>query len=335
MSGPRSTTTPTLEHVAEIAGVSTATISRAINTPDRVAPATRAKVRAAIAAVGYVPNLLAQGLASSRSRLVAALVPSIGASLFNETIEAMAEELGAAGYLVVLGLARGGPAEMDAAITSLLARRPDGLILTSAERSRRVRKRLREAGVTVIETWDLPARPIDLAIGFSHEAAGRALAEFVIAKGRRRPLVVTSNLPRATARLEAFRAVFRERGLPAPACDVRTADSFSINGRERLAAHLDAGGQADVVVCSSDLVALGVISEAHRRGLKAPDDLAVIGFGASEAGAAAWPALTTVRVDGAAIGRQAAEALIARARGGEPETRRIDVGFEIVARESA
>jgi LacI family gluconate utilization system Gnt-I transcriptional repressor len=324
-----------LEHVARAAGVSTATISRVINSPERVAPETREKVRAAIAATGYVPNLLAGGLASNRSRLVAALVPGIAASLFNETIEAMTQALAAAGYLVVLGLTRGGPAEMDATITSLLARRPDGLILTSAERSAKVRKRLREAAVTVIETWDLPARPIDVAIGFSHTAAGRALAEFVLASGRRRPLVITSNLPRALARLEGFRAVLRERGLPEPACDMRSVDSFSINGRERLAAHLDAGGRPDVVVCTSDLVALGVLAEASRRGLRVPEDLAVIGFGASEAGAVAWPALTTVRIDGAEIGRQAAEVLIGRAQGREPTRRRIDVGFEIVARDSA
>ena len=325
----------TLEHVARLAGVSTATISRTLNTPQMVSAATRARVDAAIAKTGYVPNLLAGGLASKRSRLVAVLVPSIATSLFNETIEAMSLALASAGYLVVLGLTGYDPQAMDRAVNSLLAHRPDALILTSAPTDPAIRRRLRQAALTVIETWDLPRVPVDIAIGFSHRQAGRGLADFVFERGYRRPLFMTHALARGKARMEGFLERWRELKLPKPRLAVSALAPFMIDGRAQLAQFLDQGGEADVVLCSSDRVAGGVLAEAAARGLKVPGALAVIGFGASDSAALAVPALTSVRIDGAEIGRRAAEVLIRRAHGSEPTQRRIDVGFEILRRETA
>ncbi|HEX3837746.1 MAG TPA: LacI family DNA-binding transcriptional regulator [Steroidobacteraceae bacterium] len=326
---------PTLEDVARVAGVSTATISRTLNNAEQVTAHTRERVRLAIAKTGYVPNLLAGGLASKRSRLVAALVPSIATSLFNETIESMSLALSAAGYQVVLGLTGYEPEGMSRAVISLLSHRPDALILTGAPTDPLVRRHLRAARVTVIETWDLPRTPVDLAIGFSHRQAGRALADFVVKQGYRRPLIMTHDLARGRARMEGFLERWREQHLPEPICDIAAVTPFAIDGRARLRAFLKSGGRADVVLCSSDRLAWAVLSEATARGLKVPQNLAVIGFGASDSSALAVPALTSVRIDGAQIGRRAAEALILRTRGLEPPARRIDIGFEILARDTA
>ncbi|HTY93560.1 MAG TPA: LacI family DNA-binding transcriptional regulator [Steroidobacteraceae bacterium] len=321
--------------MARIARVSTATISRALNKPQAVSVATRLRVQQAIDASGYVPNLLAGGLASSRSRLVAALVPAIATSMFNQTIESMALALASAGYLVVLGLT--GYEEHGAAgtVDALLARRPDALILTRSPTEPQIRRRLRASGVTIIETWDLPPRPLDVAIGFSHERAGRALADFVLERGYRRPLLITHGLARGRTRMQGFMARFRERGLRAPFCDLCEALPFAIDGRARLGMFLDAGRRADVVVCSSDSLAQEVMMEALARGLSVPGDLGVIGFGANEPVLATALPLTTVRIDGAEIGRRAAQVLLMRSQGREPPQRRIDVGFEILARSSA
>jgi LacI family gluconate utilization system Gnt-I transcriptional repressor len=332
---PATGSAPTLEDVARLAGVSTATISRALNNPALVTAHTRSRVEVAVAQMGYVPNRLAGGLASRRSRLVAALVPGIATSLFNETIEAMSLALASAGYLVVLGLTGYAPKDMNLAVTSLLSHRPDALILTSAPTDPAMRRRLRNASVTVIETWDLPRTPVDVAIGFSHHRAGRALAEFVLDRGYRRPLIVTHALARGRARMDGFLERWREQHLPLPICDISTLPPFAIDGRERLACFLDAGGRADVVVCSSDRVACAVLAEASARGLNIPGELAVIGFGASDSSALAVPALTSVRIDGAQIGRRAAEVLILRTQGIEPRERSIDIGFEILARDTA
>ncbi len=332
---PPSAGAPTLEDVARVAGVSTATISRALNNAQLVTPRTRSRVDAAIAKTGYVPNRLAGGLASNRSRLVAVLVPSIAASLFNETIESMSLALGSAGYLVMLGITGYEPKDMNHAVTSLLSHRPDALILTSSPTDPAIRRRLRSAGVTVIETWDLPRTPVDVAIGFSHHRAGQALAEFAIRGGYRRPLIVTHGLKRARARMDGFLENWRGRNLSRPVCDISDEPPFAIDARKRLADFLDAGGSADLVVCSSDHLALAVLAEARARGLRVPQDLGVIGFGASESSVSAVPALTSVRIDGAEIGRRAAEILILRTRGVQPAARRIDIGFEILKRDTA
>jgi len=326
---------PTLQDVARVARVSTATISRALNNAQMVSPQTRSRVESAIAKTGYVPNRLAGGLASKRSRLVAVLVPSIAASLFNETIEAMSLALGSAGYLVMLGITGYEPEGMNHAVTSLLSHRPDALILTSSPADQAIRRRLRTAGVTVIETWDLPRAPLDVAIGFSHRRAGQALAQFAIQSGYRRPLIVTHGLSRGRARMEGFLENWSGRNLSPPVCDISPVAPFAIDGRKRLADFLDAGGRADVVLCSSDQVAYAVFAEARARGLRVPEDLAVIGFGASDSSMLAVPALTSVRIDGTEIGRRAAEILILRARGGQPAVRRIDTGFEILKRDTA
>ncbi|MEO6341264.1 MAG: LacI family DNA-binding transcriptional regulator [Caulobacteraceae bacterium] len=327
--------TPTLAEVADLARVSSATVSRFINSPERVAGPTAERVRDAIAQTGYVPNLLAGGLASNRSRLVAAMVPSLSQSIFSSTIQAMTDELSANGYHVYLALIGNRNEHMADMLDSVLGRRPDGLILTGGGITKTVRDRLLHERPLVIETWDLPDDPIDMAVGFSHEAVGRAVGAYAIEKGYRRPFIISANGTRALARRYGFSRVFTENGFDEPPFTVFNMPTSLGHGRQGLASFLDAGGEADLVVCSSDWTALGVIIEARSRGIRVPEDLGVIGFGDLEFAADLDPPLTTVRIDGAAIGRQAAAFLLQRAQGRQPESRIVDVGFTLVKRASA
>ncbi|RZJ95997.1 MAG: LacI family transcriptional regulator, partial [Novosphingobium sp.] len=114
---------PTLDDVALQAGVSSATVSRFINNPAVVAAATAERIRAAITATGYIPNLLAGGLASSKSKMVAVLIPHLVDSMFNATIETMVAELSAAGMNVMLGLTGISTARTSELIRAALSRR--------------------------------------------------------------------------------------------------------------------------------------------------------------------------------------------------------------------
>ena len=120
----------TLEDVAAQAGVSSATVSRFINNPKVVAEATASRIRSAIAATGYIPNLLAGGLASSKSKMVAVLIPHLTDSIFNDTIEAMVDELANAGMTVMLGLTGVSQERTDELILAALSRRVDAIIST-------------------------------------------------------------------------------------------------------------------------------------------------------------------------------------------------------------
>jgi LacI family gluconate utilization system Gnt-I transcriptional repressor len=325
----------TLHDVARLAGVAPMTASRALNTPSRVSPAVLERVQEAVRATGYVRNHAAGALASTRSRLVAAVVPTLVGPVFLPTIQALTAALADRGYQLLLGQSGYVDSREDALLDAIIGRRPDGIVLTGLVHSPESRKRLLSAGIPVVETWDLAPDPLDMLVGFSHEDVGRSVAAFLHAKGRRRLAVVAADDARSQRRRDAFCTAAREYGLDAPRAIAVPAPATLRSGRAALAELLRQPDGIDAVFCSSDLVALGVLTEARARGLAVPSQLAVVGFGDHEFSADLEPALTTVRIDGAAIGRQAAQFIVERAEGGESGTRVVDIGFSIVDRASA
>src|SRR3990167_4341925 len=178
----RAAVAPTLIDVAKVAGVSPITVSRALGRPEVVSAATRRRVLEAVRATGYVPNLAAGALASSRSRLVAIFLPTIANSIFADTVQALSERLAAAGYQTLLGLTGYDPQQEEALLEAVLGRRPDGIVLTGTEHTQASRQRLARVGIPLVEAWDLCERPLDMLVGFSHEAVGRALANYQIGR---------------------------------------------------------------------------------------------------------------------------------------------------------
>lgn len=324
----------TLHDVAKLAGVAPITASRALKTPGQVSPEVLKKVTEAVARTGYVPNLLAGGLASTRSRLVAAVVPTISGPVFLETVQSLTEALAERGYQLMLGQSGYAGNREDALLEAIIGRRPDGIVLTGILHSAEGRRRLLASGIPVVETWDLTPTPIDMLVGFSHVEVGRAVARFLRAKGRHRPGVVTGDDARASLRCEAFQEEARGLGLGGVPSVAVPAPTTLRRGRDALAELLDAAGDTDAIFCSSDLLALGVLTEARVRGIRVPEQLAVVGFGDLEFAADVAPALTTVHIKGAAIGRQAAQFIVDRAEGREVGERVIDIGFSIVERQS-
>ncbi|OUM02552.1 LacI family DNA-binding transcriptional regulator [Variovorax sp. JS1663] len=325
----------TLHDVARLAGVAPITASRALNTPAQVSPEVLRKVTEAVARTGYVRNVLAGGLASTRSRLVAAVVPTIAGPVFLQTVQSLTEALAEAGYQLMLGQSGYAESREDALLEAIIGRRPDGIVLTGILHSADGRRRLLAAGIPVVETWDLTPTPLDMLVGFSHAEVGRAVAAFLQAKGRRRLAVVAGDDERSKRRHDAFREAARAAGLPEVRILYVPAPTTLRSGRRALGELLAADPAIDAVFCSSDLLALGVLTEAHARGLAVPRQLAVVGFGDLEFAADLQPALSTVRIDSAAIGRQAARFIVDRAEGRPVTERVIDIGFSIVDRDSA
>lgn len=324
----------TLHDVAKLAGVAPITASRALNTPGQVSDEVRQRVADAVVRTGYVPNRLAGGLASARSRLVAAVVPTLSGLVFLETVQSLTQALADAGYQLMLGQSGYSGSREDALLDAIIGRRPDGIVLTGILRSSAGRRRLLACGIPVVETWDLTPTPIDMLVGFSHVEVGRAVARFLHGKGRRRLGVVAGDDERAGRRADAFRAEAQLLGLPpVERADVPAPTTLKA-GREGLARLLHAAPGLDAVFCSSDLLALGVTTEARVRGCPVPTQLAVVGFGDLEFAADVAPALTTVHIKGAAIGQQAAQFIIDRAEGRTPAQAIVDIGFQIIERAS-
>lgn len=320
--------------VAALAQVSPITVSRALNNPEVVAPETLRRVQQTVQQLGYVPNRLAGSLSSARSRLIAAIVPTVAHSLFSSSIQTFSDAMSRAGYQVLLGLSGYSEDDELRVLDAALSRRPEGVLLVGVARGSPLRARLLSLQLPTVETWDSTDLPVDMLVGFSHYEVGAAVAQHFIDSGRRRPAIVSANDARARARHDGFVQTLARHGISGVA-DVSVAPPSSVVlGRESIAQILDSRRDIDCVFCGSDLLALGVLSETRRRGIAVPADLAVCGFGDLEFAAELQPALTSVRVDGKRIGSVAAECLIARLRD-EPAESSIDVGFTIVKRDTA
>jgi LacI family gluconate utilization system Gnt-I transcriptional repressor len=191
------------------------------------------------------------------------------------------------------------------------------------------------AGIPVVETWDLTPTPIDMVVGFSHTAVGEAVCRRLHAGGRRRLAVIGADDERALRRTAAFLATARSLRLPKPAVYRVTAPAMSDGGRSGLRALLSQDPDIDGVFCSSDLLALGLLTEALVLGIKVPDRLAVIGFGDVYFARDLHPALTTVRIDGTRMGQEAARCIVDRVEERAVPERVIDIGFTIIERDSA
>jgi LacI family gluconate utilization system Gnt-I transcriptional repressor len=326
----KSRTPVKLSDVAAAAGVAPMTVSRVINAPDQVAPETAERVRAAIEHLGYVPNLLAGGLSSRRSRIVAAIVPTIASPMFSASVQAFTDTLDAAGYHVVLGLSGYGELGEEALLAAILGRRPDGLLLTGVTHTAATQRRLAMAGVPVVEIWDLADEPTDMVVGFDHRAVGAAVAAFFLDRGYRRFASMGADDVRGTARRDGFKSrlpagslVF-DRTMGAPA---------SIQGGRDAMADLPLGPEPIALFCTSDSPGAGAVIEAAVRGIAVPQQVAVCGFGDFELARALHPAITSVSVDGAEIGRVAAQSLLQRLAG-QVAARSVAVPFRIIERGS-
>lgn len=329
----------TMADVARLAGVSAMTVSRVIKQPETVRAATRARVDASIAALGYVPHAGAGALASRESRLVAALVSTLAGSIFASTIAGLGAGLRAAGHELLLGTTDYSPTSEETLLRAALGRRPDAVVLSTDHHTPDARRLLERAALPVVEIWQLPERPVDMAVGFSNRAAGRAITLFLADCGFRRIGFVGAlgaDDHRGRRRHQGYGEALAERGLGAPRTIASGRSAASLeDGARGLAQLLERWPDCDAVFCGSDPIAMGAITEAARRGLRLPDDLGIAGFGDFDYAGDAGLGLTTVRIPGERIGLEAAQLILDRKAGRRQRPLVVDVGFEIIRRRTA
>ncbi|HTC98213.1 MAG TPA: LacI family DNA-binding transcriptional regulator [Bradyrhizobium sp.] len=321
-------TAPTLSAVAERAGVSAITVSRVVRLPEMVAPQTRAKVEAAMRELGYVPNQLAGALAGARTKSVGVLVPTIANSIFADTVQGLSDELEPLGYAVILAQSRYDADREDHMLSALLSRRPEAIIMVGSPATEDGARLLRRAGIPIVETWELPDEPIDAVAGFDNYAAGVAVAQHLVAQGRKHLAFIGGDDPRATRRWNGFNDTALRAGASPPRRLI-----LERNASGSLVALAELPG-VDAVFAANDAHAIGFMSGLRKAGLlregpAAEQPVAVVGLGDLEMGRLISPGLSTIRVHGDAIGRTAARLILSR-----EGPRRVDLGFELVLRDS-
>jgi LacI family transcriptional regulator, gluconate utilization system Gnt-I transcriptional repressor len=301
---------PTMADVARHAGVSAMTVSRALRKGSQVSEPTRKKILNSVNDLGYVLDQAAGSLSSRKTGFIAALVPSINNSNFADTARGITDQLEDAGLQLLLGYTDYDEEKEERLIETMLRRRPEGIILTGGMHTGKARRMLRSAGIPVVETWDVPAEPIDQVVGFSNEEAMRLLIKTMAARGYRKFGYIggtTMRDSRGEQRRAGFVRAIEELSLPPGRIVSFGIPPISIEqGGQAIVALLERWPGTELVACVSDLSAFGALMECKRRGLAVPEDIAITGFGDYEVGAYSQPRITTVNVDCYGIGRQAA-----------------------------
>lgn len=333
----RSLDRATLSDVARCAGCSLMSASRALSQPDRVSDGLRERVMAAVKTLGYVPHTAARNLASARSNLVAVIIPSLSNAVFVDTIEAIQRVLMPAGYELMIGVSHYRLEEDERLLRAYLAHQPAGLLVTGFERSDAAREVLGSYTSPIVTLMELSDADEDYCVGFSQFEAGAAMTRQLLQRGYRKIAFAAAQLdPRTLQRAEGYRHAMREASRQDLSLELLIPEVSSIGlGAQLLDRLLAKQPEIDAVFFNNDDLALGALSRARQLQLAVPQRLAIAGF--NDLPAAAWmhPTLTTVRTTRGEIGRLAGQMLLSLMRGEQPPQRRIDVGFEVIMRESA
>lgn len=347
--------------VAQLAGVSKMSVSRVL-TGQHVGEDTRARVMDAVRRTGYVADAVAGAFSSGRTNMVAVLVPSLSSSNFAEMTQGINDVVALRNMRLLLAHTDYLPDREESLIGTLLSHQPRGVVLTGGQHTTKARSLLRGARIPVVETWEIPSRPIDRVVGFSNADAAAAMTRDLYERGYQRIAFVSSASHldlRGTARRNGYLEAVREAGLHGPREISRvewTADmahgTAMGHGAAALGQLLEQWPDTDAIMCNSDIHAFGVIMACHRRGLSVPGGIAVAGFGDFEISRHCYPTITTVSVDPYGIGRTAGQSLLAAIDGSEPPNtsrrelasfareqhdvpRLVRIPYEIIRRESA
>jgi LacI family transcriptional regulator len=326
---------PRLKEVAQCAGVSIATVSRALSRPEVVDGKTLELVKKAAADLGYIPVGAARALVSGRSRIIGAIVPTLDHAIFARAIQAMQTTLDAAGYQLLVAAHEYSPASETSAIRAILSRGVDALMLVGADHSDETWSLLKATPVPVLLTWSFDERLP--CIGFDNALAGRLAAEYLLSLGHRRVGIISgacSANDRARLRIEGARAALEEHGYDLPKERVSEQAFTFAGGRKGLSEMLAKAEPPTAIIGGNDLLAAGAIFEAQSRGLRIPQDVSVVGIDNLEISLHTTPALTTVHLPTAKLGEESAHYLLARLQSRE-RPKRVSLPIELIVRGSA
>lgn len=300
--------------VARLAGVSPMTVSRAFKADSSVSGTTREAILKAADDLGYVFDSTASNLRSQRTDFVAVTIPSINNANFADTVRGLSEGLKARGLQILLGSTDYDTAEEERLIEQLLRRRPEAIVVTGGRHTPRARRLLENAGIPVVETWDLPEDPIGHVVGFSNAAAVRGMVDHLVARGLTRIAFIggdTSRDTRGADRRAGFVAAMQAHGLDASRLIAAGVPPISMReGAEAMGRLLESLPDTQAVICVSDLSAFGALTECQRRGIAVPGQMAVAGFGDYEIAGISVPSLTTINPFPREIGARTAELIL-------------------------
>ena len=333
----RATGRVTLSDVAQAAGVSPITVSRALRGERAVAPDLVERVQAAARSLGYVPDPAARALASQRSTHVTVLIPMLSNALFVDVFEAVQRSLRPAGYQTLMGVTHYNLDEEELLLREQLLQRPAGLLVTGLARTDAARALIAQSRVPCVHLMEMSQAPGVYSVGFSQLEAGAEMTRHLLARGRRRIAFAAAQLDaRTLQRLDGWRREMGAAGLHDAALEwLDPAPSSMALGAQMFAQIMREQPDVDAVFFCNDDLAQGALLAALRLGIAVPQRVAVTGFNDLTGSDQMLPPLTTVRTPRAEIGTAAARMLLALMNGEAVASPCVDLGYELVVRASS
>lgn len=326
-----------LTEVAKLAGVSPITASRFFRNPEALSLAKRERVDSAVKELGYVPNLAARALASHRTEVIGVVIPSLTNNVFADVLRGIYDSLEGSRYSIQLANTRYSILQEEKLLQLFRAQKPAGLIVTGINQTAASRAILESMNCPVTQIMEVGDAPVDMMVGFSHYDASSAAISHILAQGRRRIGFLGARMdPRVQRRFEGYRDTMQAASLFDPNLVVTTSVPTTVTLGSTLFADLVARApDIDAVFCVNDDLALGVLFECQRRRISVPRNLVIVGFNDLEFMATAVPSLTSVRTNRYEMGRHAVTMVIDAIEGRRPEAPVLDLGFQLMVRESS
>jgi LacI family transcriptional regulator len=305
--------------VAAAAGVSTATVSRTFNSPEKVASSVRERVLAAAAALGWMPHAAGSALAKRRTYIVGAVIPTLDNEIFAAQVGAMQTVFAEHGITLFLGCSNYSREQALAHVQAMLSRGVEALAIVGEAHRPELFDTINARRIPYAVTYSYRPDSPHPCVGFDNRAAFHRVTNHLLDLGHKTLGVITQPLldnDRIVARMAGVRDALAQRGLglrPHHVCEGPWSIAF---GRESLRTMFAASPpHPTAVICGNDYLAIGALLEAQAMGLEIPRDLSVTGFDDVAMAAQTEPPLTTMRVDNTEIGRRTAHYLMARLNG--------------------
>jgi LacI family gluconate utilization system Gnt-I transcriptional repressor len=325
-----------LADVARVADVSAITASRALRNPASVSPVLRERIDRAVAKIGYVPNTAARALASARTNVIGVIIPSVTNSVFTDVLRGIYDTIEGTPFQAQLGTTNYSSIKEEELLRLFIGQRPAALLVTGFDQSKEAHRLLKANECPVVQIMDLPPDPVDMAVGFDHREAAEVATRALIARSYRRIGFLAAQMDvRTRQRLDGYTRAMREAGLFDERMIVTTHKTSNILLGEQLISEFIARfPDADAIQANNDDIALGAFFECQRRRIRIPEDFGISGFNDFDIASTVHPTLTSVKTYRYEMGRKAMEMLIAAVSGEPPAERSVNLGFELIERES-
>jgi len=314
------------------------TVSRAFKADSLVSPETREAILKAAEDLGYVFDSTASNLRSQKSDFVAVTIPSINNANFADTVGGLSDTLAKRGMQILLGYTNYDIGEEERLIEQLLRRKPQALVVTGGLHTARARRLLQTVAIPIIETWDIPADPIDHFVGFSNTAVMRDMVDHFVASGCRRIAFIGGDVQRdsrGSERRLGFIAAMQAHGLDASRLIAAGPPPISMReGANAMAKLIEIYPDTEAVVCVSDLAAYGALTECRRLGVPVPERFSIGGFGNYEIGEVCVPTLTTINAFAREIGEQTAQLILDILDNAQP-VGNVRISTQLIVRDSS